>query len=80
MIMAAREDWARITRGIQEAFTGLIGAVGAGRVARRDRRPKPRSIRLVNWAGRANTDSWFQLQLEQSKNRALIYYTKKQVR
>jgi len=78
--MAAREDWARITRGIQEAFTGLIGAVGAGRIGRRERGPKLRSIRLVSWAGRANTDSWFQLQLEQSKNRALIYYTKNQVR
>jgi hypothetical protein len=78
--MAAREDWARITRGIQDALTGLISAVGAGRVARRERRSKPRSMRLVSWAGRANTDSWFQLQLEQSKNRALIYYTKNQVR
>lgn len=79
-IMAAREDWARITRGIQEAFTGLLSAVGGVRTVRRERRPKPRSIRLVSWAARANTDSWFQLQLEQSKNRALIYYIKNQVR
>jgi len=78
--MAAREDWAKITRGIQEAFTSLIGAIGVVRIARRERRPKPRSVRLVSWAGRANTDSWFQLQLEQSKNRALIYYIKNQVR
>ncbi len=49
-------------------------------MARRERRPRPRSVRLVTWAGRANTDSWFQAQLEQSKNRALIYYTKNQVR
>jgi len=78
--MAAREDWAKITRGIQEAFTGLISSVGGVRMVRRERRPKVPRIRLVSWAGRANTDSWFQLQLEQSKNRALIYYTKNQVR
>jgi len=78
--MEAREDWARITRGIQEAFSGLIGAVGAVRVARKDRRTKPRSIRLISWAGRANTDAWFLMQLEQSKNRALLYYTKNQIR
>src|SRR6266851_10529870 len=79
-IMAAREDWVRITRGIQEAFTGLISAVGRVRMVRGERRPRPRSVRLVTWAGRANTDSWFQAQLEQSKNRAVIYYTKNQVR
>src|SRR5437879_12967132 len=73
--MEAREDWARITRGIQEAFSGLIGAVGAVRVAREDRRTKPRSIRLISWAGRADTDAWILMQLEQGKNRALIYYT-----
>ena len=78
--MEAREDWARITRGIQEAFSGLIGAVGAVRVARKDRRTKPRSIRLISWAGRANTDAWFLMQLEQSKDRALLYYTKNQIR
>ena len=49
-------------------------------MVRGESRPKRRSIQLVSWAGRADTDSWFQLQLEQSKNRALIYYTKNQVR
>jgi len=78
--MAAREDWARITRGVQDMFSGLIGAIGSVRTARRDRRARPRSIRLVSWAGRANTDAWFLAQLEQSKNRALIYYTKNQIR
>src|SRR5260370_18779584 len=79
-IMAAREDWARITRGIHEAFTGLISAVGGVRMVRIERRPKPRSIQLVSWAGRADTDRWFQIQLEQSKNTCLIYYTKNQVK
>src|SRR3989442_15007359 len=77
-IMAAREDWARITRGIQKALTGLISAVGAPRVVRRERRPKGPSIRLVGWAGPAKTDSRFQLKLEQRKNRTLIHYTKNQ--
>lgn len=49
-------------------------------MARRERRPKSQRTQLVSWAGRANTDSWFQLQLEQSRNRALIYYTKNQLR
>ncbi len=78
--MEAREDWARITRGIQEAFSGLVGAVGAVRVLRKNRRTKARSIRMISWAGRANTDAWFLMQLEQSKNRGLIYYTKNQIR
>jgi len=78
--MEEREDWAKITRGVQEAFMGLITAVGGVRMVRRERRPKPQSIHLVSWAGRADTDSWFQIQLEQSRNRALIYYTKNQVR
>jgi hypothetical protein len=78
--MAAREDLARMTRGIQEAFSGLIGSVGSVRVAGRERKAKPRSIQLVSWAGRADTDGWFLAQLEQSKNRALIYYTRNQIR
>ena len=78
--MAAREDWARIARGLQEAFAGLASAVGSVRIARRDRRTKVRNVRLVSWAGRAETDTWFRAQLEQSKNQALIYYVKNQIR
>jgi len=78
--MAAREDWARITRGLAEAFSSLIGAIGAVRTATKEKRARPRSIQFVSWAGRADTDAWFRAQLEQSKNRALIYYTKNQIR
>src|SRR5260370_35936971 len=78
-IMAAREDWARITRGIQEAFTGLISAFGGVRMVRRERQPRPRSVRLVTWAARANTDRCFPAQLEQRKNRALLHHTETQL-
>jgi hypothetical protein len=78
--MAAREDWARITRGVQEAFSGLMGAIGSVRTEKKEKRTRPRSIQLVSWAGRADTDGWFRAQLEESKNRALIYYTKNQIR
>jgi hypothetical protein len=78
--MAAREDWVRITRGVQDSFSNLIRAIGSVRTVRKERREKPRSLRLVSWAGRAETDAWFLAQLEQSKNRTLVYYTKRQVR
>jgi len=78
--METREDWARITRGIQEVFSSLIGAIGSVRTAKKEKRARTRSIQLVSWAGRADTDGWFRAQLERSKNRALIYYNKNQIR
>lgn len=67
-----------MTRGLQEGFTGLVSAVGSVSFARREKRTK--HVQLVSWAGRAETDTWFRAQLEQSKNQALIYYVKNQIR
>src|SRR6266699_1176733 len=78
--MAAREDWARITRGVAEAFSSLSSAIGSVRTTAKEKRVRRRSIQLVSWAGRADTDAWFRAELEQSKHRALIYYTKNQIR
>jgi len=78
--MAAREDWARITRGVAEALSSLSSEIGSVRTMTKEKRVRRRSIQLVSWAGRADTDAWFRAELEQSKNRALIYYTKNQIR
>lgn len=61
-------------------FLGLIGTIRSTRTARSERGAKPRNIQFVSWAGRANTDAWYLSQLEQSRNRALIYYAKNQIR
>ena len=78
--IVAREDWARITRGVAEALSSLSSEIGSVRTMTKEKRVRRRSIQLVSWAGRADTDAWFRAELELSKNRALIYYTKNQIR
>ena len=61
-------------------FKGLIAAIGSAWTSRKSRRTRAHEVRFVSWAGRADTDNWFRLQLEQGKDRVLYYYVRNQVR
>ncbi len=60
-------------------LSGLVAAIGSA-WSSKAKKARTRRVRLVSWAGRADTDSWFLLQLEESKNRALYYNARNQVR
>ena len=73
------ENKAKRARGSRGIFSGLIAAIGSAWTSRKTRTVEPK-VRLVAWAVRANTDSWFLLQLEQQRNSALYYYARSQIR
>ncbi|TMI50710.1 hypothetical protein E6H15_05470 [Candidatus Bathyarchaeota archaeon] len=78
--MQATKSGVEIARESHRLFGGIVAAIGSVWTSRRAKKPEARKVRLVSWASRANTDSWFKLQIEQSKSRGLYYYTRNQAR
>jgi hypothetical protein len=78
--MESCKDVVATTHRSRGILTALVAAIGSAWTLGRDRKTKARAVRYVSWAGRAQTDSWFQFQLEQSKSRALYYYSRNETR
>jgi hypothetical protein len=77
--MESCNDRVATTRGSHAILNALAAAIGSAWNLGKDKK-KEQSLRHVSWAGRAQTDSWFVFQLEQSKSRALYYYSRNQTR
>jgi hypothetical protein len=78
--METCKDGVMAPRESHGLLSGVMAAIGSAWTSRRARKAGTRKVQLVSWARQADTDSWFLLQLEQSKNRALYYYTRNQTR
>ena len=72
--METKRDKIKVARESNGIIAGFLAAIGSARPGRREKEKGPRNVKIVSWAGRANTDSWFQFEIQQQKDRAALYY------